>query len=156
EVESQVKPRFVGPYELLDPIAQGGMGTVYKARHRHTGQCVAIKIIAQHLAMNRVLLKRFAQEYNAARQLNHPNIVRALDFGRDGDSPYLVMEYVEGESLGRRLERDGPLPESEAVRIIVEAARALHRAHKRGLVHRDVKPDNILLTPDGQVKLADL
>src|SRR5207248_1264532 len=89
-------------------------------------------------------------------RLDHPNIVRALDYGEWGSSPYLVMEFVEGESLGQRLERDGRLSEAEAIRILAQVAQGLHRAHKQNLVHRDVKPDNILVRSDGVAKLADL
>jgi serine/threonine protein kinase len=146
----------IGDYELLDLIAEGGMGAVYRARQRSTGQTVALKLAPPQLDGNTVLMKRFQQEYNAASSLNHPNVVRALDFGYHGSSPFLVMEYVEGESLGQRLEREGRLSEAEALRIMTQVAQGLQRAHKNGLVHRDVKPDNILLMPDGQVKLADL
>jgi serine/threonine protein kinase len=132
------------------------MGSIYKGRHRLSGQVVAIKIMPPHMAGNTVLLKRFEQEFRAASRLDHPNIVRALDYGDTGSTPYLVMEFVEGESLGQKIERDGPLPESEAIRLIAQVAQGLHRAHKQGLIHRDVKPDNILVTPDGQAKLADL
>jgi len=144
----------VGNYDLIEKIADGGMGTVYKARHKETAQVVAVKVLPPHLAKNPVLAKRFAQEYNAAKAINHPNIVQALEFGPDGD--YLVMEFVDGESLGQRLEREKRLDATEALRIIGHVAQGLHRAHKLGMIHRDVKPDNILLTADGQVKLADL
>jgi serine/threonine protein kinase len=146
----------IGNYDLLEKIAEGGMGTVYRGRQRSTGEIVAIKIVPPHMVNNPVLLKRFEQEFRAASILDHPNIVRALDYGTSGTSPYLVMEFVEGESLGQRLERDGKIPETEAIRIIAQVAQGLHRAHKQGLVHRDVKPDNILVTPDGVAKLADL
>jgi serine/threonine protein kinase len=146
----------VGNYDLLEKIADGGMGSVYKGRHRTTGAIVAIKLLAAHMTNNPTYLQRFEKEYNAARALAHPNIVRALEHGISGGRPYLVMEFVDGESLGQRLEREGRLPEKEAVRIIVQAAQGLQRAHKQGLIHRDVKPDNIMLTRDGDVKLADL
>jgi serine/threonine protein kinase len=146
----------VGNYDLLEKIAEGGMGAIYKGRHRETGTVVAVKIMPAQTASNSVMLKRFEQEFRAASMLNHPNIVRALDFGDNGTTPYLVMEFVEGESLGQKIERDGRLPETEAIRLIAQVAQGLHRAHKQGLIHRDVKPDNILVTPDGQAKLADL
>jgi serine/threonine protein kinase len=146
----------VGNYELLEKIAEGGMGTVYRARERTTGQTVAVKVAPAHVAKSPILLKRFELEYSVARTLEHPNLVRALDFGFHGSAPYLVMEFVEGESLGQKIERDGPLPESEAIRLIAQVAQGLHKAHKQGIVHRDVKPDNILVTPDGQAKLTDL
>jgi eukaryotic-like serine/threonine-protein kinase len=155
-VGTETPRQSVGAYELVDRIAEGGMGTVYKARHKDTAQLVAVKVLSPHLAKNSVLVQRFYQEYTAAKTINHANIVQALDFGRDGDSQYLVMEYVDGESLGQRLERDGRLDTAEALRIIGHVAQGLHRAHKLGMIHRDVKPDNILLTADGQVKLADL
>ncbi len=146
----------IGNYDLLEKIAEGGMGAIYRGRHRQTGQIVAVKIMPAHMANNPVLLKRFEQEFRAASRLDHPNIVRALDYGDSGSTPYLVMEFVEGESLGRKIERDGRLPEPEAIRIIAQVAQGLHRAHKQNLVHRDVKPDNILITSAGQAKLADL
>lgn len=153
---SRGTPRFVGNYELLSKIADGGMGSVYKARHRETGALVAVKIVPPSLTHNPTLLKRFEKEWRAAHNLDHPNIVRALEFGYEGATPYLVMEYVDGESLGKRLDRTGRLAEQEAIRIIAQVAQGLHKAHKAKLVHRDVKPDNILLTADGVAKLADL
>ncbi len=146
----------IGQYDLLEKVAEGGMGTVYKGRHRVTGAVVAVKVVPAHIASNPIYLKRFEQEYNAAKALDHPNIVRALDFGRENDVPFLVMEFVEGESLGQRLDREQRLEEAEAIDIIAQVAQGLDRAHALGLVHRDVKPDNILLTADGQAKLTDL
>jgi serine/threonine protein kinase len=146
----------LGNYDLLEKIAEGGMGAIYRGRHRETGQVVAIKIMPAHMAANPVLLSRFEQEFRAASRLDHPNIVRALDYNDTGTMPYLVMEFVDGESLGAKIEREGRLPEAEAIRIIAQVAQGLHRAHKQGLIHRDVKPDNILLTLDGTAKLADL
>src|SRR5438132_3303966 len=146
----------VGNYDLVERIAEGGMGTVYKGKHRLTGQIVAIKIVSPHMTGNQVLLKRFEQEYMAAKQLNHPNIVKALEFGDAGSTPYLVMEFVDGQSLGKKIERDGKMAGRDAVKLIAQVAQGLHRAHKERLIHRDVKPDNILVTPEGQAKLADL
>jgi serine/threonine protein kinase len=148
--------KSIGNYDLLEKIAEGGMGAIYRGRHRDSGMIVAIKIMPPHTAQNPVLLKRFEQEFRAASRLDHPNIVRALDYSDNGNTPYLVMEFVEGESLGQKLEREGRMPESDAIRIIAQVAQGLHRAHKQNLVHRDVKPDNILVTPDGIAKLADL
>jgi eukaryotic-like serine/threonine-protein kinase len=152
----EAAPPSVGPYDLLAKVGEGSMGTVYRGRHRDTGAIVAVKVMNASLPSNPVLLKRFEQEFRAASRLDHPNIVRALDYGDSGTSPYLVMEFVEGESLGQKLERDGPMAEADAVRLIAQVARGLRRAHKEGLIHRDVKPDNILITPDGTAKLADL
>ncbi len=146
----------VGDYELLEKIAEGGMGAVYKARRRGGTDIVAVKILTPHLVKNPVLLKRFEVEYNATRALDHPNLVRALDFGYEGVAPYLVMEFVDGESLGDKLERDGAMPEGEAIKLISQVASGLQRAHREGLVHRDVKPDNILINAQGVAKLADM
>jgi serine/threonine protein kinase len=148
--------KSIGKYDLVAKIAEGGMGTVWKGRNRDTEAVVAIKIVPPNMAKNQVLLKRFEQEWKAANLLDHPNIVRALDFCGTGSTPFLVMEYVDGESLGQRLEREGRLPEAEAVRIISLVCQGLHRAHKQGLIHRDIKPDNIMVTGDGQVKVTDL
>jgi eukaryotic-like serine/threonine-protein kinase len=103
-----------------------------------------------------VLLKRFEQEFRSTSNLCHPNIIRGLEFGWAGEQPYMVMELVDGEDLWNRIERLGRLAEAEAVGYIVQVARGLHEAHKHGIIHRDIKPDNILLTVDGQAKLADL
>ncbi len=154
---SKAKPlQTVGNYELIEKIAEGGMGAIYRGRQRDSGLVVAVKIMPAHMAQNPLLLKRFEQEFRAASRLDHPNIVRALDYGDTGQSPYLVMEFVEGESLGQKIEREGRMPEADAIRIIAQVAQGLHRAHKQNLVHRDVKPDNILVRADGVAKLADL
>ena len=153
---SKATAQVVGDYELIEKIAEGGMGTVYKGRHCQTGLIVAIKVVPPGMASNLVLLKRFENEFRAASSLDHPNIVRALEYGNSNGRTFLVMEFIDGESLGQRLERDGRLPEAEALRIIQLAAKGLLHAHKNGLIHRDVKPDNLMVTTDGQVKLADL
>ncbi|HSQ57347.1 MAG TPA: serine/threonine-protein kinase, partial [Gemmata sp.] len=131
------------------------MGTVFRARDRQTGANVAIKVVKATLAENPMLHHRLAQEFRAATQLEHPNIVRAIEIDTDGSTSYLVFELVEGEDLGQRIENCGRLPEEEAVRIVTQIAQALHYAHQRQVIHRDVKPDNILVTPDGRAKLTD-
>ncbi len=146
----------IGNYDLLAKIAEGGMGWVYKGRNRLNGMIVAIKIVPSHMTRNETLLRRFEQEWLAASKLDHPNIVRALDYCGTGSTPFLVMEFVDGESLGQRIDRDGKLPEAEAVRLIAQVCQGLHRAHKQGMIHRDVKPDNIMVTNDGIAKLTDL
>jgi serine/threonine protein kinase len=145
----------LGEYEILSKIAEGGMGAVYKARHSRTGMVVAIKVIAKDTARNPVLLQRFKQEFDAARLIDHPNVVKALEYHAH-PQPYIVLEYVDGESVGQRLQRRGAFEEQEAIRLIAQVCEGLQRAHKQGLVHRDVKPDNILITRDGQAKLTDL
>ncbi len=153
------KPICPGPlddYDLLEQVGEGSMGVVYKARQRDSGQLVAIKVMPPQVAKNELLLKRFQQEFHITSRLDHPNLVRSLAYCDTGTSPYLVMEFVEGESLGDRLAREGRMSEQAAVAIISQAAQALHRAHKQGLIHRDIKPDNIMVTPDGQAKVLDL
>jgi serine/threonine protein kinase len=146
----------IGNYDILAKIAEGGMGTVYKARRRADGLVVAIKIVPPETAKHPILLERFRREFQAAHELDHPNLVKAIEFNAAGPSPFLVMEFVDGVSLGQKVEREGRLPEAEAVRIIAQVCNGLQAAHKQGMVHRDVKPDNILLTADGQAKLTDL
>ena len=147
----------VGNYDLLLKIAEGGMGAVYKGRNRTDGMIVAVKIIPAETARNPLLVKRFEQEFRAASLIDHPNVVKALDYSGTGPTPFLVMEFVDGESIGQRVERDGPYEEAEAIRILGQVCEGLHRSHKQGLIHRDVKPDNILVThADGTAKLTDL
>jgi serine/threonine protein kinase len=143
-------------YEILDKIADGSMATVYRAHSRTTDERVALKLPAREVAASPVLRKRFEEEFRVGSTLRHPGLVRALDFVREGEVFYLVMELVDGPDLWQRLQDCGKLPEAEAVRIIVQVAEALHEAHRHGIVHRDVKPDNILLAPDGRAKLGDL
>jgi serine/threonine protein kinase len=148
--------REIGNYELVSKIAEGGMGAVYKGRHRTSGDIVAIKIVPPETARNPLLLKRFEQEFRAASLIDHPNVVKAIEYCGSVPTPFLVMEYVDGESLGDKVDREGPLPEDLAIHIIAQVCEGLHRAHKQGLIHRDVKPDNILVTADHVAKLTDL
>jgi serine/threonine protein kinase len=156
QIATQVDVAKIGGYQVLAKLCAGGMGTVYKAADPSTGELLAIKVLPADATEDPVLRMRFAQECQVARNLKHANIVRILEFGLDGSRPFLVMEYVDGESLGQRLDREGRLPEDEAIRLISQIGQALHWAHGRKLIHRDVKPDNILLTADGQAKLTDL
>jgi len=146
----------LGEFELLEPIGSGGMSTVYKAYQRSMDRFVAVKVLPPQTAKDPVLLKRFYREARAAAKLNHPNVVQAIAAGEQSGLHYYVMEYVEGETLAERVARSGPLPEQEAKRIVAAVADALAAAHALGLVHRDVKPENILILPDYRVKLADL
>ena len=148
--------RELGSYELLSKIAEGGMGAVYKARHKLTRRVVAIKVIPAETARQPVLLRRFEQEFRAASLIDHPNVVKAIEYCGLMPTPFLVMEYVDGKALGDVVEEGGPLGEEAAVGVIAQVCEGLHRAHKQGLIHRDVKPDNILLTADGVAKLTDL
>jgi serine/threonine protein kinase len=145
----------IGKYRLQGKLGRGGGGTVYKSFDPVSGQPVAVKVLASNLHRNSKLQYRFAQEFQSASKLDHPNIVRAIDYGLDGNNVYLVMEYIEGESLGQVIDRDGRMPEDAAVRVIMQVAQGLHYAHRRKIIHRDVKPDNILVRADGLVKLTD-
>jgi serine/threonine protein kinase len=149
-------PRRVGPYEILAKIAEGGMGTVYKGRAPQRDEPVAIKILSPEVAGNAVAVERFRQEYRASHSLVHPHLVRGLDFGQEDALFYLVMEFVDGDDLATRIEKKKRLDEDEAVRIVVQIAEALQLAHEHQIIHRDVKPSNILLTPSGEAKLTDL
>jgi eukaryotic-like serine/threonine-protein kinase len=146
---------IMGPYELLELIG-GGMSQVYVARHRDTGEAVAVKMLREDAAADPVLLGRFLRECSALVRLSHPNIVKGLEVGEEDGLPYLVMEYVKGETLGQRIFREGPLPLDEALKVFSQIAAALGHIHQQNFVHRDVKPDNILLSQDGRAKLADL
>jgi hypothetical protein len=149
------KRTSVGRYQLLDKVATGGMGTVYRGHDPQTDTTVAVKVLTIDLTESPVVLERFTREFTAAAKLEHPNIVRALDFGLDEGVGYLVTEFVEGVSLGQMIEEQGRLAEETAVRIVTQIAQALQYAHERNVIHRDVKPDNILVRVDGMVKLAD-
>jgi len=153
---SELVGKRLGEFEVLEPIATGGMGSVYKGYQRAMDRLVAIKVLPAELAASPILLKRFYREARAAAQLSHPNVVQAIAAGEQDGLHFFVMEYVEGETLAKRVRRDGPLQEQEAKRIVTAVAEALHAAHQRGIIHRDVKPENILILPDYRVKLADL
>jgi serine/threonine protein kinase len=152
----QPVPRFIGRYEILEQLAETDMATVLKGRDPTTGCLVAIKVAGPGVTGNPVLRRRFDQEFTVARGLDHPHLVRALHSGHEGSAPFIVLEYVDGPSLGDRIGREGRLQEAEAVRIAAQVGEALHHAHCHHVVHRDVKPDNILLTAEGLAKLADL
>jgi len=143
----------LGPYEIVSPLGAGGMGEVYRARDTRLDRTVAVKVLPQHLADTPEARERFDREARAVSSLNHPHICVLHDVGHQGSTDYLVMEYLEGETLGKRIER-GPLPAAELLRIAVEVANALEKAHRQGILHRDLKPGNIMLTKAG-AKLMD-
>ena len=143
----------LGPYEVLSPLGAGGMGEVYRARDNRLGRDVAIKVLPAHFCSDPVRRQRFEREARTISSLNHPHICVLHDIGHQDGMDYLVMEYVEGETLEKRLEK-GPLPVEQVVKIGAEVADALGRAHRSGVVHRDLKPGNIMLTATG-VKLLD-
>jgi serine/threonine protein kinase len=138
----------LGPYEVLSSIGAGGMGEVYKARDTRLDRIVAIKVLPEHLSSKPQLRERFEREARAVSSLNHPHICTLHDVGQQDGTDYLVMEYLEGETLAQRLKK-GPLPLDQALRYAVEIAGALDHAHRHGVVHRDLKPGNIMLTRTG-------
>jgi serine/threonine protein kinase len=146
----------IGQYELVELIGRGGMGAVYKAIHRRMKRTVALKLLPQGIFASADIRSRFDREIETAARLTHPNIVTAYDAGEDRDLVFLVMECVDGPDLARRVQQQGALPLAEAVHYIWQAARGLEHAHAAGVVHRDVKPANLLLGPDGTVKVSDL
>jgi serine/threonine-protein kinase len=146
---------LAGRYEILDRIAEGGMSTVYRARRRPDGRIVALKVLREPYAADREFVERFAREARAAEALQHPNIVRVYESGREGDVYFIAMEYVDGTDLKGHLRRVGRLAADDAERIAVAACHALEYAHHEGIVHRDIKPQNILIASDGTVKVAD-
>ena len=143
----------LGPYEINAPIGAGGMGEVYRARDTRLGRDVAIKILPQHLTDKPDARQRFEREARAVSSLNHPHICTLYDIGQEDGTDFLVMEYLEGETLAKRLEK-GALPTAELLRIGIEIADALEKAHRKGILHRDLKPSNIMLTKSG-AKLMD-
>jgi Tol biopolymer transport system component len=143
----------LGPYEIVAPIGAGGMGEVYRARDTRLEREVAVKVLSAHLAANEEVRQRFEREAKTISQFSHPHICSLYDVGREGETDYLVMEFLEGESLADRLGR-GPLPTEQILRYGIEIADALDKAHRQGIVHRDLKPGNVMLTKTG-VKLLD-
>src|SRR5213594_2054773 len=145
--------RRLGPYEILAPIGAGGMGEVYRARDTRLDRTVAVKVLPAHMAAPPEVRQRFEREAKTISQLSHPHICALYDVGREGQTEYLVMELLEGETLSERLAK-GPLPLEQTLRYGVEIADALDKAHRQGIVHRDLKPGNVMLTKSG-VKLLD-
>ena len=144
-----------GRYRLVELLGQGGMATIYRARDAQLDRDVAVKLIRPEYGEDPDFLSRFRDEARAAASLNHPNIVSVFDFGEGESGPYLVMELLEGEDLASIIRGNGPLAPRQAARVSAEAAKALQAAHVRGIVHRDVKPSNILVGRDGRIKVAD-
>ncbi len=144
-----------GDYEILAELGAGGMGRVYRAKDLTLERLVALKTLAPEFGKDPGFVQRFLKEARAAARLNHPNIVQIYDFGQVEETYYLAMEYVDGHSLGAYLKR-GHFSERDAILVIRHACRALAVAHAEGLVHRDIKPDNLMLTSKGEVKLVDL
>ncbi|MBV1852893.1 serine/threonine-protein kinase [Catellatospora tritici] len=144
-----------GRYELTTRIARGGMGEVWSADDTVLGRRVAVKVLLPNLAADPGFSARFRAEARAMAALSHPGIVEIYDYGQTDGIAYLVMQFVEGDSLSSLVRQDGPLEPGRAMRLIGQAARAIHAAHSQGIVHRDVKPANLLLRADGRVALTD-
>jgi serine/threonine protein kinase len=148
---------LIGPYVLLERLGEGGAGLVFKARHRRMNRVVALKLLRKELLADAEVLGRFYREIQIVSQLDYPNVVHAYDAGPAGSTHFLAMEYVEGIDLGRLVKQGGPLPVEQACEYIRQAALGLQHAHERGLVHRDIKPHNLIMDRrTGPIKLADL
>ncbi|MFO1062316.1 MAG: serine/threonine-protein kinase [Pirellulales bacterium] len=147
---------FLGKHKLLGHLGSGGMSSVYLAEHTKMHDKRAIKVLPRSRLGNSSYLARFQLEAKAIASLNHPNIVRAHDIDNEGDTHYIVMEYVDGADLQTMVKKKGPLPFEEVADYIAQAARGLQHAHDVGLIHRDIKPANVLVNSKGQVKLLDL
>jgi serine/threonine protein kinase len=143
----------LGPYEIQSPLGAGGMGEVYRARDTRLDRTVAVKILPAHLSSNPEAKQRFEREARAISSLNHPHICTLYDVGHQDGTDYLVMEFLEGETLADRL-RKGPLPLQQVLKYGIEIGQGLERAHRTGVVHRDLKPGNVMLTKSG-AKLMD-
>ncbi len=148
--------KVLGGCQILEKIADGGMGVVYKAVQLNLGREVAVKVLAEDLAKDTTFVRRFLQEARAAGQLNHGGIVHINDVGEQQGVFYFVMELVNGRNLKEILDEDDEFPVSKTVTILIQVCHALRHAHGRGIIHRDIKPENIMITVDGTVKLADL
>lgn len=149
--ELQHHPR----YEVTGVLGKGGMGVVYRARHRIMERPVALKVISNRFTSNQIAVDRFQQEVRAAAKLSHPNIVAAYDAEQAGMLHFLVMEFIEGQSLAQKVAECGPLPVHAAVEMILQACHGLQHAHERQMIHRDIKPQNLMVTLSGQLKLLD-
>jgi serine/threonine protein kinase len=146
----------VGAYVIREQLGQGGMGAVYLAEHETLRRKVALKVLAKADVAGPAGVERFLREARATAALDHPNIVRLYDVGRQGPMHYLVMEYVEGQTLEQILAARGPIPCGRAVEYVAQAAAGLQHAYEKGFVHRDVKPANLMLARDGTVKILDM
>jgi hypothetical protein len=157
KIETQrEEAKRLGPYRVLKKLGEGGMGAVYLAECAETGEKVALKVLPKVAAKDQDAVRRFLREVESARRLEHPNIVRAGAAGEDKGFHYYVMEYVEGETLGARLKREGALLPGEATTLILQVARGLKYAHGLGFIHRDIKPDNVIVAREGAANILDM
>ncbi|MEZ5283720.1 MAG: serine/threonine-protein kinase [Vicinamibacterales bacterium] len=147
-------PARIGPYEVLDPLGSGGSGVVYRARDVRLGRTVAIKVLQTAAGDDPSRAERLLAEARAASRLSHPNVLAVHDVGTVDGSPYLVCELIDGVTLRQRILR-GPLPLDRALDLAIQIAGGLTAAHEAGLVHRDLKPDNVMVTAGGHAKIVD-
>ena len=146
---------LAGRYELLEKVGEGGMARVYRGRDQLLKRTVAVKILKDQMTGSADFVRRFRREAQAAAGLSHPNIVNVYDVGEEGNTYFIVMEYVDGNNLKQYIREKGYLSPAEAVAIARQIAAALVQAHGAGVIHRDIKPQNILFSRDGKVKVAD-
>ncbi len=153
----KIKPGVIisNRYEIIEPIASGGMSLVYKARDRKLSRTVAFKVLRAEYVKDMDFIKRFDVEARAAASLSHPNIVNVYDVGHDGLVYYIVMEYIDGVTLKEIIRRRAPFSNDETLGVAIQIASALQHAHENNIVHRDIKPQNILVTANGVVKVTD-
>ncbi len=156
ETQQGLVGKTLGGYQILERVGRGGMGTVFKAVQLSLHREVAFKVLSSRLLKDSKFIEKFVSEARAAGQLNHPNVVQVYDVGTDRNIHFFSMEFMDGASLQDKIGKDGTLDWAETLDVLEHAARALAFAERKGIVHRDVKPDNLMLTSDGQVKLADL
>src|SRR5687768_8698896 len=155
DMEAAVRPVVAGRYEIQGFIGSGAMGTVYRALDRELDEIIALKVLKKELAGASGMLERFRREVKLARRVTHKNVARTFDIGDDGGDRFLTMELIDGESLSRRLARLGRLPFREVAAITKDICAGLAVAHEAGVLHRDLKPDNVIVAKDGRAVITD-
>jgi serine/threonine-protein kinase len=156
KAEVSTSGKEIGSFKVEQKLGAGAMGIVYKARHVKLGRPVALKLLLPEFAQDDVYIERFEREARAAAQLNHPNIVQCFDAGQEDDLVFIAMEFVDGKTMKELIAEKGRIPEPDAVKLVIQVARALEHAAAHGLIHRDVKPANVMVTKDGTAKLLDM
>ncbi|PIU61973.1 MAG: serine/threonine-protein kinase, partial [Armatimonadetes bacterium CG07_land_8_20_14_0_80_40_9] len=144
-----------GKYEIIELIGKGGMAEVYKAKDKELGRYVALKILPPHFASDEEFVNRFVREAKSSAKLNHSNIVTIYDAGKHEDTYYIAMEYLEGETLKEIISRQGALPIDKSINIATQVADGLNYAHSQKIIHRDIKPGNIVTCEDGRAVITD-
>jgi serine/threonine-protein kinase len=147
--------KYGGRYEIEEKIGAGGMAIVYKARDTLLNRTVAIKVLREQFASDEGFIRRFRREAQSAASLSHQNIVSIYDVGKDGHEDYIVMEYVRGLTLKDMIRNQAPIPPEKAIHIVYQIGEALAHAHANHIIHRDIKPQNIMITMDGRAKVTD-